>query len=377
MARPRPSAPTGQGAADLDGLGVLWIEDFEPAEELDSLEWRLAAGRCRTLTLSRGDGSGRGGNATIREVRNCYGERLCLKWLLPLSRMEASGPELRREEAGRLRSFEEEYLCQRAVSGLPGFPRLMCRGTVRGCPVILMEWVEGVTLAELLQGTSGGARKPMGGLDCASIGAALALSLMSARERDPAFVHRDITPRNVIVRTDGTPLPAQLQGHAYDTCLIDFGSSLCSQASDEGQAVPSNGARVRVWRNATPEYAPPEMLTHSEAGIVPDRLLSSVDVYELCSVLYELYCGHTTHGLAGNSQIGSAWRYKSYFAPGQITPREPADSELVRLLLAGLVTSPRARIPLAKLADGLLDFCGRADPLLARKIKARHPCLRL
>ena len=46
-------------------------------------------------------------------------------------------------------AFREEYECHRALSGLKGFPRLYGWGEVDGVPAIVMEWVEGETLARL------------------------------------------------------------------------------------------------------------------------------------------------------------------------------------------------------------------------------------
>lgn len=114
-----------------------------------------------------------------------------------------------------------------------------------------------------------------------------------------------------------------------------------------------------VWRNATLEYAPPEMLSHEGESIVHARLSQKVDVYELCSVLYELYCGQTPFQLASR-KVGSTFRFKSYFEPTPLTPRssQEEDKDLVHVLLAGLQADPDARPTI----EGLL---GQLEQIMA------------
>ena len=50
-------------------------------------------------------------------------------------------------------------------------------------------------------------------------------------------------------------------------------------------------------RGATPDFAPPEMLTEDIANVSTMRKSSAVDVYAAASVLYLLLSGHTPFDL--------------------------------------------------------------------------------
>lgn len=55
-------------------------------------------------------------------------------------------------------AFDAEYDAHRALSPLRGFPRLYGRGRVGEDSVIVMEWVEGVTLEEAARAPGRGRR---------------------------------------------------------------------------------------------------------------------------------------------------------------------------------------------------------------------------
>lgn len=342
--------PRGRRPAPSRPLLVLWLEDLQLPEQHDPWELRQLMRRYRTLMSLDVAKTRQGGTGKALEVFNCYGERYCLKAMRPVGGMGLSARELANVRAGQQTAFEDEYRCHRAVNGTPGFPRLRCRGTYAGGPVILMDWIEGVSLATLMrQGTR--QQATLSARDCAAVGAAIARSLALADERDASFAHRDISPKNVLLRTDRRTLGQQLASHEFDTCLLDFGSGVC--ASVHEGAVAGN----RVWRNATLEYAPPEMLSHEGDEVVRARLSEKVDVYELCGVLYELYCGHTPFRLAAR-KVGSAFRFKSYFEAADPGLQSPEDRPLVDLLLSGLRADPSARPTVGQLLSRLQELRG-------------------
>lgn len=269
--------------------------------------------------------------------------------MLPLGRVRArfSDDKVRQFVEGRETAFQSEYLCHRVVSGIRGFPRLLCRGSYANGPVMLMEWVEGVSLYDMRNLWTSRARSgfPMG--TCASLGASIASSLMLARKRDAAFVHRDISSKNVILRTRNSSVSSQLSTSKFDICLIDFGSSVCScvqEGEDEG--------KPRVWRSATPEYAPPEMLTHEIPQLREARLLESVDVYEVCSLLYELYCGRLPYELPARD-VSEIFQLKANYLPKRLVPQEPSDEKFCETVMAGLRPKPFERLSLEELSQEL------------------------
>ena len=335
---------------------IACLDDVELAAEVSGIARSDALRRARTLLVIDTDKTRHGGGGRAIEAFNCFGQRLCLKCMPPLGRIRtrASGERVRQLVEGREDAFEAEYLCHRAVSGIPGVPTLLCRGSYAGGPVMLMEWVEGVSLydARGLWPAMAAAGYPMS--VCAALGSRIAGLLLEARSRDALFVHRDISSKNVILRTRRLPAATQLSTGDFDVCLIDFGSSVCS---DVREGVQDCGPRLRVWRGATPEYAPPEMLTHSIPQLLGARLMEGVDVYELCGLLYELYAGRLPYAVAGRA-IEETFRLKAEYVPPRLVTREPWDQPFCDIVMAGLRPKPFERPSLGEVAQVLAACAG-------------------
>ena len=109
------------------------------------------------------------------------------------------------------------------------------------------------------------------------------------------FVHRDISPSNVLIRTSHLSVAEQAEEGAFNLCLIDFGSSV--QLDPAGG--PGYTMRHAVLRRATPDYAPPEMLTDDLQNLAELRKSEKIDVYAASSVLFELVCGVPPFALEG------------------------------------------------------------------------------
>ena len=138
--------PVGGALAD-DACGgsvrLVRVEAFEPAvyvapEHRDAYERRFV-----TLLVDEASRR-RGGVGEVLHARNPRGERFALK---RLRRSDGEGGDDELAEARRA-AFDAEYDAHRALSPLRGFPRLYGRGRVGEDSVIVMEWVEGVTLEE-------------------------------------------------------------------------------------------------------------------------------------------------------------------------------------------------------------------------------------
>ena len=80
------------------------------------------------------------------------------------------------------------------------------------------------------------------------------------------FVHRDISPRNVMVRTSRLSLEQQVDEGVFDLYLIDFGSS--AESEPRSTSFTSENA---VFRGATADFAPPEMLSDDIPGLAELR----------------------------------------------------------------------------------------------------------
>ncbi len=196
-------------------------------------------------------------------------------------------------------------------------------GVEAGVYYIAMELCPGVTLAELL--LAEGALEPEEG---AYIGVELARALGYAHRR-ASIVHRDVTPRNVLIDDEGA------------VRLIDFGIA-APVASDES-------ADREVF--GTPGHMPPEQIRG-------DRLTPATDVFALAALLLETWTGSAPFRRATQEEsLRAVWGPPPPFATR--VPRLAALEPFVSMCLA---TEPSAR-PQAidELGRALRDFLREAD----------------
>ncbi|HKP57114.1 MAG TPA: serine/threonine-protein kinase [Polyangiales bacterium] len=165
-------------------------------------------------------------------------------------------------------------------------------GVIDGVYFLAMEWVEGATVAELLDA---GALAPA---LVAQLGQQIAEALRYAHERF-SIVHRDVTPRNVIVDE---------AGHAR---LLDFG--IAAPIGHEG--------RGELF--GSPGYIAPEQLQGTPLG--PES-----DLFSLGAVLYEALCAQPAFPEA-QKQAGQLAAYR---APAAISGSEPVIAELAQRLIS-------------------------------------------
>jgi serine/threonine protein kinase len=203
--------------------------------------------------------------------------------------------------------------------------------TNQGAPYLVMEYLDGISLADLL--SSHGPLPVERAADlvvqtCAGI----------QRAHDAGVMHRDLKPRNLFVcrRSDGTDLVK----------IVDFGvAKLLDQGAASG--LTATGAMV-----GTPSYMSPEQ-ARGEALI--DR---RADVYSLGVILYELLTGHQPHpGDSYNAII----HHISTQPPLPLERREPAlPTALIEIVMRALASHPDRRpASAAELARALDEFCRR------------------
>ena len=315
---------------------LIVLDTFEPAVAFDPAK-RDESRRRFSMFLVQSE-AGQGGTGVVQRATNTAGEIFAIK------RLHVSDTTDERIAAGMRAVLFEEYRNQLTVSHLKGFPRVYGYGTSNGEPLIVMEWVEGSTLKHItpqLPHEDGGVR----GDAVAAIGVAVLSILNNVRHLDTGVAHRDISPRNIMVATSERSLQDQLATLDFDIRLIDFGSSTALNPID-----PTFTVRADVWRGGTPEYAPPEMLTHDIAGIETRRLSPTVDIYALSSVLYELYCGHTPFNLQALG-TASPYRVKTETAFEVPQARTAADEALINIIVAGLAIDQERRPSVEQMLD--------------------------
>ena len=296
------------------GLRLARVDGFEPAVALGTDE--LPAYLRRFTMLFADDATmRRGGIGRVTRAVNAQGEAVALKQLILPTRDEFDDDIAHEALVTKFKAaFREEYECHRALSGLKGFPRLYGWGEVDGVPAIVMEWVEGETLARLRSRFAVDDAGRLSPLVAARLGRDLFDLLCRMSLVGEGFVHRDISPANIMVRTARLPLDRQLAEGTFDLCLIDFGSSL---ALEPASAVAGTGGkasfteRYATLRRATVAYAPPEMLTDDIPDLRTLRMSPAIDVYAAASTVYELIAGVAPYEVAPGASGTSGSRKKT------------------------------------------------------------------
>lgn len=297
----------GRAIPDCGGATILHLDSFEIPQAMSEEKKDLYSRRFLTLFMEEGQEEHRGGSGCVYRVFNARGETFALKRLAIEARHQLTSEErYARLVVGQKEAFRKEYESQQRLSGFKGFPALYGYGYLGGDPIILMEWIEGKTLKQARDELALEPKtRQLSPLLVAEIGIEAFGLLARMDYLDESFIHRDISPNNIMFRTRRSSVAKQAAEHDFDICLVDFGSSSSVAELESSFTVQSN-----LLRKATPEYAPPEMLTNDLPGLDAKRKSPSIDVYALASVLYELVAGHTPYRLSEHLEIQSHFRYK-------------------------------------------------------------------
>ncbi len=157
---------------------------------------------------------------------------------------------------------------QRVLAGLhhPGIARLLDAGVTQAeAPYLVMEFVEGATLAEAARGMNLRQRLELFREVCAAV----------EHAHRALVVHRDLKPANILVTPDGKPM------------LLDFG--IAKLLEDDGDASGMGFTTQTGHRPLTPRYASPEQIRGEPVS-------TATDVFALGTILYELLSGAHPHG---------------------------------------------------------------------------------
>ena len=341
-----------------DSTTVLFqLESFDTAAPVNPADEELAKRRFMTLIV-KADRSSHGNTGLVLQAHNTSNERFAVKVLADNTLMRALGtntPSRTADESAmhlaNTAALFEEYrnLCR--VSHLRGFPHVYGYGTCQGEPLILMEWIEGTSLdkaANMLPHDGEG-------VTCAataSVGCAVLGTLLSTQNLETPLVHRDLSPANIMFRTNELSIDEQVQALAFKPCLVDMGSSVPALGSD------TLTQRADIWRYATPAYAAPEMLTRDIPNIAELRRSPSVDVYAIASILYELYSGHTPFRAARHQahEVSSYYLLKTQNEPEPLVAHKGDDQAFADLIMSCLVTDQASRPSEREFYEGLLAF---------------------
>ena len=187
---------------------------------------------------------GRGGMGTVYKARDReLGEDIAIKLLLP---------EVLKGDPTMVERFKTEIRLARRISHT-NVVRTHDFGEREGTYYVTMEYVEGITLRELID-----LRKQLSVAATLGIARQLAASLAVAHEQ--GVVHRDIKPQNLLLDAAGV------------LKVMDFG---IAKLADQSSTITQAGMVV-----GTPAYMAPEQLLAEEVDARSDLYAAGVVLYE-------------------------------------------------------------------------------------------------
>jgi tetratricopeptide (TPR) repeat protein len=236
-------------------------------------------------------------------------------------------------DPGRLLRFRTEAQAMARLRH-PHIVQVYEVGEQDGAPYFAMEYVDGGSLAQKLNGA------PLPPRAAAGLVEAAARAMHYAHQQ--GVVHRDLKPSNVLLTADGAPK------------VTDFG--LAKLLGEAGQT--ASGAVM-----GTPSYMPPEQAAGQSAQSGP-----LVDVYALGAILYECLTGRPPFRAATDLGTLAQVLRDDPVPPRRLAPATPRD--LDSICLKCLDKSPGRRYATAGvLAEDLRRFLA-GDPITARPVGA-------
>jgi serine/threonine protein kinase len=240
---------------------------------------------------------GRGGMATVwRGVDERLGRPVAVKLL---DRADTADPAM-------LQRFDREA---RTAGGLthPNIVAVYDVGTDNGVPYLVMELIDGTSLAALL------AKGPLPVDQAVDIAGQTCDALAMTHAR--GVVHRDIKPANILITTTGT------------VKVCDFGISRLTHQQQTNLTAPHTAI-------GTSAYMAPEQAS----GAAVD---ARTDLYALGCVLYAMLTGQPP--FTGDNPLTVLWQHQYQTAPALATLRRDTPPDLDALITRLLAKNPADR----------------------------------
>ncbi|SCL70952.1 Stk1 family PASTA domain-containing Ser/Thr kinase [Micromonospora chersina] len=257
----------------------------------------------------------RGGMATVYTATDERLERtVAVKIIHP-----TQAPEARARMAGFVARFTDEA---KTIARLthPNVVAVYDQGTHAGLPYLVMEYVRGRTLRDVLA-----ERRRLSPDEALAIAEQMLAAIAAAHRA--GLVHRDVKPENVLVAEAPTGGTTSLVDSVVK--VADFGLARAVEASAEEE----NGNQLM----ATVAYVAPELVTQGHAD-------PRTDVYSAGIVLFEMLTGRVPYD--GDRPVEVAWQHvdRDVPAPSTLVPALPP-------VLDALVARATRRDPAARPAD--------------------------
>jgi serine/threonine protein kinase len=244
------------------------------------------------------------GEGGMADVYKAFDTHLEIEVAVKVIRIDELPPKIL---ARTLKRFEREAKSLARLNH-PNIVNVTDYGEFEGQPFLVMPYLQGGTLKEMLQG------KAMGWQEAAQLLIPITKALGYAHQRE--MVHRDVKPSNILITETGEPL------------LTDFG---VAKIIDDEATMDLTGTHATV---GTPEYMAPEQVT---AKTVDHR----ADIYSLGVVFYEMVTGRKP--FQADTPMAVLFKHASdpLPRPTQFVPKLPKEVE--QILLKALAKDPGNR----------------------------------
>jgi WD40 repeat protein/tRNA A-37 threonylcarbamoyl transferase component Bud32 len=275
---------------------------------------------------------GRGGMGVVYKARHRSLHRLAALKMVLAGEFASSTQELR---------FRLEAELAARVKH-PNIVQVYEIGTHEGRPFLALEWVEGGSLANRLDG------KPWPPREAARLIETLARAIHVAHAE--GVVHRDLKPANILLQKgecrrttdEGEPSHSESMPSSIIPKITDFG---LAQPTEGGMILTQSGSLV-----GTPGYMAPEQAGGKRTLVGP-----ATDTYALGVVLYQLLTGQLPFEGDSTMEVLRAVMSNEPARPRRLQPRLPRDLEAITLHC--LEKEPTRRYPSAlALAEDLQRF---------------------
>lgn len=267
---------------------------------------------------------GRGGLGVVFEGHDlALGRSVAIKVPRP-DRLEGDHPRHLAREARHAARFRHDHVV--VVHAV--------EETAEGVPFIVMEYIPGPSLGELLR-----QRTRLAPHEAAELAAQAAEGLAAAHEA--GLIHRDIKPANMLV----DPATGRLR-------IVDFGLARAADASNtlvDGSVI------------GTPNYMSPEQARGETA------VDARIDQYSLGATLYEMLTGEPPFRGTPARVVHQVLEDEPR-PPRQLNEAIPRDLETI--CLKTLAKDPRGRYPSAVALAADLRRWRRGEPIVARPVGA-------
>lgn len=234
-----------------------------------------------------------------------------------------------------VRRFQREALSASSLSH-PNIVEMYDVGEDAGTYYIVMEYVEGMTLKQLL--------KKKGALSLSeAIDIMLQITDGIKEAHDSYIIHRDLKPQNILIQENG------------EIKITDFGIAM---ALNSTQLTQTNSVMGSV------HYLPPEQASGKGATI-------KSDIYSMGILFYELLTGHIP--FKGENAVEIALKHMKSEIPSVRKENESIPQSVENIIIKATAKNPKNRYESAKdMHDDLLS-CLNKDRLNEKKYEFPYP----